>query len=115
MLRFYFYLCSFFNLIRRHVKLLKGSPGHTQIEKLTLPKLPFPSTFRKLKSSTQYFLNLGMVVAGGVIRPLLWKLRYVLLWLTSSGKSAKSKANAGFVAGFNVFPGESRLSIDPAN
>lgn len=56
-----------------------------------------------------------MVVAGGVIRPLLWKLRYVLLWLTSSGKSAKSKANAGFVAGFNVFPGESRLSIDPAN
>lgn len=43
-----------------------------KIEKFTFPKLPFPSTVRKWKSSTAYFLNLGIVVAGAVIRPDRW-------------------------------------------
>lgn len=38
----------------------------------TLPKLPLPSTVKKWKSSTAYFLNLGIVVAGAVIRPDRW-------------------------------------------
>lgn len=65
---------------------------------LTLPKLPFPSTFKKLKSSKQYFLNRGIVVAGGVILPLLWKFLNVLDCEYSSGMSSESGANAGLLA-----------------
>jgi hypothetical protein len=36
----------------------------------TFPKLPLPSTLRNWKSSTVYFLKRGIVVAGGVTRPL---------------------------------------------
>lgn len=43
-------------------KIFKTNPQKV----LTFPKLPFPNTFRKLKSSTVYFRNLGMVVAGAV-------------------------------------------------
>ena len=39
---------------------------------VTFPKIPLPSTVRKWKSSTEYFLNLGIVVAGAVIRPDRW-------------------------------------------
>lgn len=37
----------------------------------TFPKLPFPSTAKKWKSSMLYFLNLGTATAGGVIFPVL--------------------------------------------
>lgn len=35
----------------------------------TFPKLPLPRTLRNWKSSMAYLRNLGMVVAGGVMRP----------------------------------------------
>lgn len=43
----------------------------------TLPKLPLPSTARKWKSSTVYFLKRGIEVAGAVIRPDRWYWAYV--------------------------------------
>lgn len=39
---------------------------------ITFPKLPLPSTVKKWKSSTEYFLKRGIDVAGAVIVPDRW-------------------------------------------
>lgn len=44
---------------------------------ITFPKLPLPKTVKKWKSSTEYFLNRGIVVAGAVIVPDRWNCAYV--------------------------------------
>ena len=50
-------------------------------------------TFRKLKSVTVYFLNLGRLVAGGVILPLgKWSDESEFLWVSDDCEGAtKSK------------------------
>ena len=37
-------------------------------DNITLPKLPFPRTFRNLKSFTPYFLNVGRALTGGSLK-----------------------------------------------
>lgn len=81
-----------------------------------------PNTFKNWKSSIAYFLNLGIVVAGGVTRPDFWKVAYAWedskIFASEYGRLTlvvgdllevgESKANAGFSAGIGV----SRLSVE---
>ena len=64
----------------------------------TFPKLPLPRTLRNWKSSTVYFLNRGIVVAGGVTRPLLLSV-LVGLWSSyGSRRNAELLLNDGVEA-----------------
>ena len=64
----------------------------------TFPKLPLPRTLRNWKSSIVYFLNRGIVVAGGVTRPLLVSV-LVGLWSSyGSRRNAELLLNAGVEA-----------------
>lgn len=55
-------------------------------------------TFRKLKSVTAYFLNLGRFVAGGVILPLgKWSDESEFLWASEDCEGAGKFQHKSFI------------------